>query len=130
MSKPVRNSSGTNSNIFISYRRADTAHAGRLCADLKLYFGDDQIFMDVEGIQGGQDFVRVIEARLASAKVLLAVIGPRWLQALTERSDSQNKTDDWWPIWKLPRRSKGGSRLSRSWLVALPCRQAKTFRMN
>ena len=44
-------------NIFISYRRDDSAYAaGRLYDRLSARFGEENIFMDVEGLDPGEDF--------------------------------------------------------------------------
>lgn len=67
--------------IFISYRRQDTiATAGRLYDRLVRAFGRKTIFMDVDQIPVGVDFVKHIESELEKCKVLLALIGPDWLQ--------------------------------------------------
>jgi hypothetical protein len=66
--------------IFISYRRDDTeGEAGRLFDDLTRAFGNENVFMDVAGIQPGVDFRRAIENNVASCGVLLAIIGPSWV---------------------------------------------------
>ena len=66
--------------IFISYRREDTSgYAGRLFDILSDRFGREHTFMDLDTIQGGDDFTSVIEERVARCDVLLAVIGPKWL---------------------------------------------------
>ena len=68
------------SGIFICYRRDDSAgHAGRLYDRLAAHFGEEQIFMDLDQIEPGEDFVQVIEKAVGSCKVLLAVIGRSWL---------------------------------------------------
>ena len=68
--------------IFISYRREDSeGHAGRLFEDLVERFGKGSVFIDVTGIEPGRDFRKVIDAKVASCGVLLAVIGNRWLEA-------------------------------------------------
>lgn len=65
--------------IFLSYRRGDTAgHVGRLYDELVRYFGKARVFMDIDGIAPGEDFVDVLDARLRDAAVVLVVIGPRW----------------------------------------------------
>ena len=47
--------------IFISYRRDDSAaHAGRLYDRLEGHFGQGQVFMDVDAIRPGVDFVEVV----------------------------------------------------------------------
>jgi hypothetical protein len=68
------------SGIFISYRRRDSQGAsGRLADGLEYAFGRETIFRDVLAISPGADFVQAIETALASCVVLLAVIGPQWL---------------------------------------------------
>jgi len=71
--------SATDLTIFISYRRSDTrADAGRLYDALRRRFGRDQLFMDVDSLQPGQDWVAAVEAAVAQSDVLLAVIGDEW----------------------------------------------------
>src|SRR4051794_8488176 len=66
--------------IFICYRREDTAHAaGRLYDALANRFGDDLLFMDLDKIPWGGDYVDVIRQRLESATVVLVLIGHDWL---------------------------------------------------
>ena len=69
--------------IFICYRRDDSAgFAGRLYDRLEREFGKDHIFMDVDAsIKPGDDFVKVIDQRVNSCDVLIALIGKRWLTA-------------------------------------------------
>jgi hypothetical protein len=65
--------------IFISYRRTDTLMAaGRLSDDLVDFFGREQLFRDVDAIEGGADFERAILDALRAAAVELVVIGRRW----------------------------------------------------
>jgi hypothetical protein len=65
--------------IFISYRRDDTeGEAGRLFDDLTRSFGENSVFMDVDGINPGMDFRKAIDDNVSSCGVLLAVIGPAW----------------------------------------------------
>jgi hypothetical protein len=66
--------------IFISYRRDDSAgYAGRLYDRLAGHFGAGRVFMDVEGIEPGTDFVTAIENAVGSCRVLMVVIGDEWL---------------------------------------------------
>lgn len=81
--------------IFLSYRREDSAgEAGRLSDRLALELGADSIFMDVDGIPLGADFVKRLTAEVASCDVLIAVIGPKWLDIVDDegnrRLDSSN----------------------------------------
>ena len=71
----------TSAGIFISYRRQDSiATAGRLYDRLSQAFGKKNIFMDVDQIPPGVDFVAYIESELKKCGVLLALIGPAWLR--------------------------------------------------
>jgi len=66
--------------VFISYRREDSAgHSGRLFDSLQARFGQDGVFMDLSGIDSGQNFVDVIHNAIRSSDVLIAVIGKEWL---------------------------------------------------
>ena len=70
------------SKIFISYRRGDSAgHAGRVEDRLVQEFGHNLLFMDVDSIPLGSDFVKVLREEVIKCDVLLAVIGPHWLDA-------------------------------------------------
>ena len=67
--------------VFISYRREDAAgHAGRVHDRLAKEFGANLLFMDVDGIPLGVDFVKALHEEVAKCGVLLAVIGPDWLK--------------------------------------------------
>ena len=69
----------------MSYRREISAmSAGRLYDRLSRHFASDQIFMDVDTIEPGVDFMRTIEEAVAACDVLIAVIGERWLTATDE----------------------------------------------
>jgi hypothetical protein len=66
--------------IFLSYRREDSsAWAGRLSDRLSGHFPSNKIFMDVDAIEPGVDFVEAIEESVGSSEVLIAIIGKRWL---------------------------------------------------
>ena len=68
--------------IFISYRRNDSAtSAGRIFDRLEGYFGQGQVFMDVDTIRPGVNFVEVVEQAVGVCDGLVAVIGSEWLEA-------------------------------------------------
>jgi tetratricopeptide (TPR) repeat protein len=72
--------------LFISYRRDDSAaYAGRLCDRLSAVLGAHRVFMDVQGIQPGENFAKAIEQVLAQCSTVLVVIGPRWRKLLDPR---------------------------------------------
>jgi hypothetical protein len=65
------------SRVFISYRRDDSADVtGRLFDRLCAHF---TLFRDVDVIPFGSDFRQVIRKAVEDCQVLLAVIGPTWL---------------------------------------------------
>jgi tetratricopeptide (TPR) repeat protein len=71
--------------IFISYRREESQWSARslhdrLCRD----FDATQIFMDIDAIALGEDFVKAIETTVARCDVLIAVIGNNWLTTKDE----------------------------------------------
>jgi hypothetical protein len=72
--------------IFISYRHLDT---GLMCDRLKDYLATiyprDAVFRDMESIAGGERFHRTIDEALEECKVMLVLIGPRWLEPLDVR---------------------------------------------
>jgi TIR domain len=71
--------------IFISYRREDSwGIAVALCDRLRAQFGPKQIFMDLDSVDLGENFVQVIETTVVGCDVLLAVIGNNWLNARDE----------------------------------------------
>jgi hypothetical protein len=73
---------GMSSRIFINYRREDSpGSAGRLYDRLTEEFPTDHLFMDVDAIAPGLDFVSEIDVAVRSCDVLLAIIGRNWLDA-------------------------------------------------
>jgi hypothetical protein len=71
--------------IFISYRRDDAGGwAGRLYDKLVQLFGEDNVFMDIDTIAPGIDFVDAIQKSVTACDVLFALIGQRWLTAIDE----------------------------------------------
>ena len=71
--------------IFISYRRIDSAgYAGRIADYFATNQPDVTVFMDINSIAPGANFPETIKNSLALSNVMLALIGPQWLQASTE----------------------------------------------
>jgi hypothetical protein len=76
------------SKVFISYRRDDAGHAaGRVHDRLEREFGGDLLFMDVAAIPLGRDFTKVLRDEVAKCDVLLALIGPNWLNVRDEEDN-------------------------------------------
>ena len=82
--------------IFINYRRTDSsAHAGRLCDSLTTYFGADRMFIDIDRIKGGENFVKAIEGVLDSTAAMLVVIGTDWLTVSGEKGRRLDDPQDY-----------------------------------
>jgi hypothetical protein len=89
MSPPVR-------RIFVSYRRDDcAAHAGWLASMLRASDAGE-VFIDVESIGLGENFVVRIQREIEACDVVLVVIGKEWL-TLTGHDGSPRIHDelDW-----------------------------------
>jgi DNA polymerase len=82
------------SRVFINYRRQDSeGYVGRLYDFLTDHFDRDDLFMDVDSIPPGADFVQVLEDAVAGCDVFVAVIGPQWL-TLTDEGGVR-RLDQW-----------------------------------
>src|SRR2546421_1864887 len=71
-------------NVFISYRRSDTTsgYASWIYDRLAATHGAEHVFMDLDSLPLGVDFVEHVQRALASTDVTLVLIGPHWLQAV------------------------------------------------
>jgi len=66
--------------VFISYRREDTAGHALLIKDaLSRRLADVSIFLDVDSIPVGVNFVKHVRERIGACEVVLVVIGDEWL---------------------------------------------------
>jgi formylglycine-generating enzyme required for sulfatase activity len=80
--------------IFVSYRRQDItarALAHGIVQYLSREFGSRNVFIDVD-MGAGTKFPEMLEMRLADCKVLLALIGPGWLNA--QDDEGRRRLDD------------------------------------
>jgi hypothetical protein len=82
--------------IFISYRREDSgANALGISQYLEHEFGRKNVFIDVD-MRAGAKFPTVLEDRLSECKVMLALIGPGWLNAQDDQGNRRlDNPDDW-----------------------------------
>lgn len=70
------------SSIFISYRRVGAlVHARALFERLRHEFGPNEVFIDLEGVDYGLDFIDILNEQLNGCQVMLAVIDPQWATA-------------------------------------------------
>ncbi len=82
------------SRIFINYRRQDSeGYVGRLYDHLTLHFERNDVFMDVDDIKPGADFVKTLEDAVSGCDVFIAVIGPQWIHSAND--DGTRRLDDW-----------------------------------
>jgi len=84
-------------SIFLSYRRSDSHDiTGRIYDRLAEHFGRDVVFKDVDSIPFGDDFRTHLNQGVGRCLVLVAVIGPTWLDV--SEADGQRRVDnpnDW-----------------------------------
>jgi KAP family P-loop domain/TIR domain len=69
-------------SVFVSYTRADVAHATRLNDALQSRFGNERVFMDMTSIGAGENWQQATENAIGTATVVVSVIGPSWLGAV------------------------------------------------
>jgi hypothetical protein len=67
------------SGVFISYRRNEAAAYARGLYDrLAAHFGKEKVFLDMENVGWGEDFVEAITSAAESCAVLIALISREW----------------------------------------------------
>lgn len=75
-------------NIFISYRREDSADVtGRIRDRLVKHFGKEAVFIDVDNIPLGVNFADHLDSRVGQCEVLLAIIGRDWLTVTNRKGE-------------------------------------------
>lgn len=81
--------------IFISYRRSDSIGiVGRIFDKLAEHFDERDVYMDIDTIPTGVDFVQHIYEGVTRADVVLAVIGKTWLSARTRKGRRLDDPND------------------------------------
>ena len=87
--------SRTGGEIFISYRRADSAdYTERIFNHLISEFGVNSVFLDVDSIPGGAEFPEVIRGAVKRSHVVLAFIGLQWEGAELDQKFSRIECPD------------------------------------
>ena len=75
--------------IFVSYRRDDVPGDARGVRDaLAGHFGQSKVFMDIDNLLVGQRFDQELSRALDTCDVLIAIMGPRWMELLKQRDAS------------------------------------------
>ena len=79
--------------LFVCYRREDTADAaGRLHDTLSGAYGSEQVFMDIDNIPLGVNFVTHINQQLQGCAAVLVMIGRSW--TLITDAEGKRRLDD------------------------------------
>ncbi|MBL7163441.1 MAG: toll/interleukin-1 receptor domain-containing protein [Anaerolineales bacterium] len=77
-----------NINIFLSYRREDSADVtGRIYDRLVQHFGQPSIFKDVDSIPLGVDFRSHLDMMVGKCQIFIVVIGDRWLDEINAEGE-------------------------------------------
>jgi hypothetical protein len=82
--------------IFICYRRAETEYAaGALGRDLRIHFGEEQVFRDKEDIGAGVSWREKIRHEIGHDSALLVLIAKGWAEARDGKGERRlEQTDD------------------------------------
>jgi len=92
--------------IFVNYRRGTdaapelklgAAQALNVAQYLENRFGKSRVFIDIDRLRAGQKFPVVLESKLSECAVMLAVIGPGWLDARDQETGARrlDNPEDW-----------------------------------
>lgn len=83
--------------VFISYRRQDSYETQRLSEFLEKEFGEEKIFFDSSSIDPGMEWPETIKSSLDDAKILLVIIGDKWLHIQDIKSGRRriDLANDW-----------------------------------
>jgi hypothetical protein len=74
--------------VFLSYRHVDNPdYVGRFHDRLQDAFGEENVFRDLDSIDGGSNFAETIRRELQTIDVVVALIGPAWVDRLNEPND-------------------------------------------
>ena len=94
--RPPKTPARNQKTIFLSYRREDSRTiTGRICDRLTSHFGREAVFRDVDSIPAGIDFRSKIREMIDKADLLIAVVGPRWLDARNQHGERRlDQTED------------------------------------
>jgi hypothetical protein len=93
----MRDRSDRKRQVFICYRRDDSAYAATAIHDkLKQELTDAEVFFDVESIPPGKNFRTFLQDAVTRCDVLLVIIGAGWLDLRFEEgpNNAQRRLDD------------------------------------
>ncbi|WAL68159.1 toll/interleukin-1 receptor domain-containing protein [Amycolatopsis cynarae] len=83
--------------IFVNYRTGDGEQAAALLErELSRRFGTNSVFRDSKSIRPGDDYRIALNTASAGARVLLVIIGEKWLDALDRKGNrALDNEEDW-----------------------------------
>ena len=83
--------------IFVNYRRSDSQHAALALAEaLRWAFVDGEVFFDRSSLLGAQPWPERLTRAVRDARLVIPVIGDRWLKAVDEYGRRRiDHPDDW-----------------------------------
>ena len=98
--------------IFINYRRGDEpGFVGRIYDRLEEKYSKAQLFMDIDNIPAGANFVQYLDDKLSHTTVLLAVIGNQWLNVRDEKGARRLDNPDDLVRMEIAKALAGGKRV-------------------
>src|SRR5262245_54909741 len=75
------------SKVFISYRRDDSRYQARMMyTAFTQVVPRENVFMDIDSIPLGADFRKILKSWVNQCHMLLALIGPGWINAVDPKS--------------------------------------------
>jgi len=86
---------GTHAILFLCYRREDTSDAaGRLHDRLVNAYGDDCVFMDIDSVPLGIDFVDHVSEQISKCRAVIVMIGKQWIKVKDKRRRRRLDNED------------------------------------
>ena len=80
--------------VFISYRRDDSRYQARMIhAAFCKTLPSDHVFIDVDSIALGANFQKILKDSVDQCEVLLALIGPGWIDTLDPKTNMRRLDD-------------------------------------
>ena len=82
-------------SIFLCYRREDTQDAaGRLHDRLVIDYGRERVFMDIDSVPLGIDFVEHVTEQIGKCKAVIVMIGKQWRTIKDKKRRRRLDNDD------------------------------------
>jgi TIR domain len=81
--------------VFISHRRSDSRYfVDHLAGRLREHLPHVHVFVDYDDMRPGEDFRKRLDMELAKCHVLLVLIGPAWLTAVSQATAVRRLDDE------------------------------------